>query len=183
MAFEVDRVTTPARPRRAIVCSVLFLALTVLLARDLTRRRTSDPLGPRIAPEGWHVSFRAPRQFRWGGQTADVVVLLWRQATLQIFRIDARVADGPAELCAFLLHQVTGAPVTAPLAGARSAATHLGAHVAAECATPDGTATARTVVPQRKEAYAVLLLTRGAPIDDSLYRLFDLTCLSFEFAQ
>lgn len=62
MALEVYSSAKPAIRHRAALLSMLVFAITASLAAGLSYVRSNSPLGPRIAPQGWGVSLRLPRQ-------------------------------------------------------------------------------------------------------------------------
>lgn len=192
MVIQIHNGAKPVLPRRTLAFSVLLLALTSMLAADLTGRRAGDPLGPTLTPDGWNLSFRPPKRFVPGDAVRTRIgdALLFygpleqgAAEALAIWRINEGIVEGADGTCTLLLGQFgSPSPDAAPISGGTSNGTPLGPLPAAERISRERTTVARAVVLATGEIHAVSLQTQGAVINDQMYRLFDLTCRSIEYA-
>ena len=190
MVVELYNGTKSASATRARVLSIILLALACVLAAMMSWSRGRQPLDIRIEPPNWRISFRPPKRFTQGElvQTsfAEVIALFGvtthgAGARLAILRLHPSVADDPATLCAELVRQYAFVP---PHEGLSPVAGHTGAKLgpfdAVQTMAPSRSAVARVAALPTGIRYAVALAVDGEPIDDDLFRLFELTCASIE---
>jgi len=191
MPVEVYGQAKPASPRRALGASVALLLLAALLAAAMTRARGGDPLGPRVRPEGWLASFRAPRRFQgedYGLRDIGLPYIVHGKtragslATLAVYRVDGPSFRSATALCDSVIRAHLGFPRGLwPTRRLTRLDRKLGPEPAAEIIDSNAGGVVRAVVLPGGEAYAVWLGVEGPAIDRSTFRLFDLTCQSFEF--
>lgn len=191
MFVEVYGQEKPAKPRRALGASAALLMCAGVLAAQMSRTRGGDPLGPRIQPDGWAASFRVPRRF-----AADEVGLReiglpyiahgqlrsGRLATLAVYRIDELPFDSAKAVCDSVIRSHLGFPgVWRRTRREMRPDRRLGSEPAVEIWDADAGGLVRAAVLSSGEAYAVWLGVDGPEVDSHTYRLFELTCASFEF--
>ena len=190
MALEVYTASRPSIPLRAWLSSILLLASVCGLAGWMTWSRSGDSLAPRVEPQDWDISFRPPRRFeplatvattpgyaidyRTPTASGDVAELMFR-------RIEAAQNLDADEICnlilrphASLLLAVFAAPPTRTIE-------KLGPSDAVQVHYPGIPMVVRAIRLQNGYGYAVSLRVLGGPIDEPLYRSFDLTCRSVDF--
>ena len=185
MVVEVHTAGKPAVPGRALLTALTLFLLACSLAIGMTWRRWADPLGDRVRPPTWEISFRPPRRFQpytpegWPQDGIRRFVGVTRRgapAVLAFWRID----DVRNEAASKIAEQVLKAwdlrgPVAPPSVG------FVGPYKGAEMRGPQGTTIVRAAVVHPSRALAVSLdVDTDVPIDDRFYHLFDLTCRSIE---
>ncbi len=191
MAVKVYAPSTPIPARRTLFFTIVLFGLVSALAGSMAVQRGSDPLGPRIAPRGWAMSFRIPKGwipgtpvpggsvtvFPFHGQSADRTPV-----DLAVWQIDEQLSGGPTEICSLILRQY-GAPGSettlggVPVTGRKA----FGSIPGVEAMGPNGSTVVRAVVLDRRVGYAMSLNAGPSTIDKALYELFDLTCRSVEY--
>jgi hypothetical protein len=175
-----------------LVVSVLLLLFACALAAEMTWLRSHEPLGDRMRPAGWGVSFRPPRGFKaytpnglslpgiqqFLGATAQGAPVL-----LGVWHIEEPPSDEALPVAIGVLQEYT------PLWLGESrmpqttwASEAIGPLEGAEILSPEGATLVRAAVADESFAVAVTLNLRNGPIDPRLYELFDLTCRSIELA-
>jgi hypothetical protein len=185
MVVEVYTAGKPAIRGRALLISIALFVLACSLAIGMTWHRWADPLGDPVRPPAWEISFRPPRGFRpdtpegWPQHGIQRFVGVTRRgapAVLAFWRIDDVRNEAASKIAEQVLKawDLRGA-VAPPSAGA------VGPYDGKETRGPEGTTIVRAAVVNPSLALAVSLdLGADAPIDEDLYRLFDLTCRSIE---
>ncbi len=182
MLIEVHTTGKPAVQGRAMLAAVALLLGTGALAGHMTWHRATHPLGQRISPPGWGLSFQVPRSFsspppqvwiprgtrHFVGPTGQGTA-----ATLAVMLVD----DAPADTdCAIASWAVGADGHTTPAAACNTE--RLGSLDGAELLAPQATRIARVAAVSQGRALVVLLDVSPTTIDDPMYRLFDLTCRS-----
>jgi hypothetical protein len=185
MVVEVHTTGKPAVRGRALLISIALFLLACSLAIGMTWHRWADPLGDRVRPPTWEISFRPPRRFQpytpegWPQQDIRRFLAVTQQGTpaeLAFWRID----DIRNEAASQIAEQVLKAwdlrgPVAPP------SAEPIGPYDGKETRGPQGTTIVRAAVVNPTLALAVSLdVDTDVPIDDRFYHLFDLTCRSIE---
>lgn len=180
----------PENSVRTIPVSLALLALAVILAGAMSHARSGDLLGARVQPGGWTVSFRPPRRFQsqqFGAAPLDLPYIahgrtrFGDKAILAVYRLDATGFADPTAVCESVIRSNSDLQSGDWLTGRRLRSDRrIGGNPAVEIALREMGIVARAVLLPSGEAYAVWLGVEGAPLDDNTYRLFDLTCLSFE---
>jgi hypothetical protein len=189
MVIEVHTREKPAIPHRTWVFAVMSLVLASLLAGVMSRTRGGDPLGQRIEPTGWLISFRPPRwsgawefgatlfgpAFRFHSPTAEGGV-----ATLVVYRIEGPEV-GAAAVCDRILRADLGLrPKPVGWARFRGLDTQLGPFRAVEMFDPIVNRVVRAAEFGSAGVYAVSLKVQDGQIQPQMYHVFDQTCSSIE---
>ena len=193
MLIEVYGSEKPAKPRRALLASILLLAGTCALSAAMTWERSGGSLRAPIRPEGWDISFRVPTRFQPGepvrtrlgpaypffGRAAD-----GRAMVLAVRRLANEDDQTPSELCKAVMRQqrpFARSLVEAVLGDTETiSAKSLGPLPGAEIVDPSQATVVRAAVHYNGRGYAVSLSVEAWPIDSRLYRLFEATCASVE---
>ncbi len=189
MVIKVHTREKPAIPHRAWASAFVLLLLASLLAGVMSRTRAGDPLGQRIEPADWLISFRPPRglgawefgatlfgpAFRFHCPTTE-----GRVATLVVYRIEDRKVE-PTAVCDRILRADLGLQPK-PVGWQRFTGldTQLGPFRAVEMFDPAVKRVVRAAEFGSAGVYAVSLKVQGAPIRSEVYRLFDQMCSSIE---
>lgn len=192
MLIEVHTREKPAIPRRAVISSILLLALATALAGTLTWRRSAPSVHTRIRPHGWSVSFRPPPgsygpQIRPTGSGSQavfgVLTPAGNEAYIFVRRIDPAPSNDPREVCDLLLREIAeiGPHVRRPLPMVWIDK-QIGHHDAVEVWEPVLGAAVRAAVFDDEEVYALTVRVAAGPIDPDTYALFERTCTSMEYA-
>jgi hypothetical protein len=190
MIVELYNATKPASAPRALISSLLLLALACVLAAIMSWTRAGEPLSVRIEPTGWPISFRPPKGFTPGdlvGTPLGELIPLrgmttgGSRARLVILKLDPDMADHPAPLSTEL---ALGYAFKEPLDDLASLPAPerapLGPFDGMETLVEPLSTVARVASPGAGVGYAVALSVNGEPIDEDLLRLFDLTCRSIK---
>jgi len=154
----------------------------------MAARRADDPLGPRLQPEGWRISFRAPKQFLRGESTDPSIVpflgppVLGVQPVLVFWQVAVPGSKTDAAISAEILreHGMDPGPVDEllePPAGSGA----LGDRTATQAGRPDGPAMVRFMRYDDGSGYAVSVSVSDGTIDDELYHLYNSSCESIEY--
>ena len=107
MIVELYNATKPASAPRALISSLLLLALACVLAAIMSWTRAGEPLSVRIEPAGWPISFRPPKGFTPGElvrtRLGELIPLRGMttggsRARLVILKFDPDVANHSASL-------------------------------------------------------------------------------------
>ncbi|MBI4718998.1 MAG: hypothetical protein HY763_14420 [Planctomycetes bacterium] len=190
MVVELHNMTRPARPGRAIASSVFLLLVTVGLAAQMSAARGRDPLVRAVSPPGWLISVRPPKHFRLGEEvhTRKAVALPFfgraasgAEAVLALWRVEQMDGGSPRSAAELILGRHDAEEGSHPVDARESEAKPLGPREGAELFSWDRTTVVRAAVFRRGDAYAVSVSLEDRPIDEDLYRLFDLTCRSLEY--
>ena len=192
MVVEVYSPIKPAVPHRAVILSVLLLALVSLLAASMVWQRSGDDLGPRVGPDGWRASFRPPKRFFPGelihGEKTAFLPFYSRGpggtvAELVVWEIGVEGSVEPGVICT-LIRTRYASQFGLAILGNRDviAPSRLGEVEGVEHRDPRGETVVRAVVLDGAGiACAISLNVKGERISERLYELFDLTCLSVEY--
>jgi hypothetical protein len=191
MVISVYSPSKEALPRRALVSTLLLLGVVSLLAAEMSWHRTSNPLGSRVKPGGWAVSFEPPRG--WGAgppaPAGNPVALPYhgitrtgQPAAMVFWRLEKPLKNDLPMICATILdqHDVFLPPDLQAIGYGEKRATLCDVE-GLEQIGPHNQAVVRAVMLSTGEAYAVSLSIEGATIDDHTYRIFDLTSQSVRF--
>ena len=191
MVLEVHSGHRPAQPGRALWVSALLLGLTLVLAGSMSAARARDPLGPRVAPEGWPISFRAPRSFHLETplQTAHgPAIFMLGVATnarqmLMIRLIPSRRGGQGMDWVRSMITLDTAdeTPLeTMPRGASGEESKFVGPFEGVEAHDSEGTVVSRAAAGPDGVGIAVTLTVEGVSIDPATYRVFDLVCASIE---
>jgi len=190
MPPTLDSLKKPADKLRTMPAALALLVLALALAATMSRTRGKETMGARIRPGGWTASFRPPRRFRseqFGAVPVDLPYIAHGRtrsgadAILAVYRLDASAFADPTAVCDSVIRSNLRLRSGDPLTARRVRLDRrIGSEPAAEIALVDAGIVARALLLPSGEAYAVWLGVAGTPMDDDTYRLFDLTCLSFE---
>ena len=191
MLIEVHTQEKPAKPARAWLAAAGLLLVAGALAADMTRRRSADPLGARIEPPGWTVSFRTPNVSEPGTVVQTVLGPVYQfrhptqpgRFTMTVQRLTPEASGTPLDVCFQVLRSRGAGPaslfdVQGPLPAILTK--DLGPLAGAEVHDLRSGTIVRAGVGNDGEGYAVTLNTRNASISPRLYRLFDRTCASVQ---
>ncbi len=190
VALEVYSATRPAVPMRAWFSSLFLLVLASGLAGWMSWTRSGEALATRFAPPGWDISFRPPMRFELlplaKVPSAHAVVFQaptpsGGSAELVFRRFEPRPDLDADEVCNQVLRPhssiwlaVFGSPPTRTIE-------KLGDLDAVQIHYPDLSLVVRAVVRPGGPGYAVSLRLENDPLEEPMYRAFDLTCRSVEF--
>lgn len=190
MVVEVHTAGKPVVPGRALLASIALLLSACALAAGMTWLRSGDPLGHRIKPPGWEISFRPPRRFQpvdateWRVAGICRFVGLSRQGAmvaLDLWRIDDAGDEEASTVATRVLRQyalLQHGDLREPAATWSEEA--FGPFEGMEAVAPQGAIVVRAAIVDRDLAFAASLSVRDGLVDDHLYRAFDLTCRSIE---
>lgn len=193
MMIEVHAGGKPAVPYRAWVASVVLLFGVSGLALTLIFDRTGRFLQDRVSPAGWHISFQPAKAFELVGPESDVSSGVRRYrlvsqrggiAELAFWRVDARDGLNAVEVCDQVLQRTHLSwlraffPDPAPIASVEA----LGGIRSDQILDPTIPMVVRAVVLNGGWAYAVSLRVEGASMGQRLYRTFEATCQTIEYA-
>ncbi len=190
MPAEVYSAIKPAAAYRSWVISLFLLLLASALAGDMATRGSGGwRAGDLIKPEGWEMIFRAPAQFeeinpdpqRFGAtyvfehRDANGILIqltFWRMRAegATAFKVARTILEESRSWFSLFL----GPPPTKSVG-------RLGNRDALEVLDPAVPLVLRALVWESGWAYAVSLRVEGAPIDEKLYALFEMTCQSVQF--
>lgn len=183
MVVQVHTAGRPAVPRRALLTSIVLLSLVGALAAGMSHLRSRQPLGRRITPPGWQISFRSPRRLRsepfQGPAGLDVrrfvgVTRRGEGAVLALMQIDGVYRDGEAQVVALNASELLGIRAR----GADWFPASFGSVEGVETLGSHGAAVVRTAIVDSGVVYVAILNTPNRVVDEDAYRLFDLTCRS-----
>lgn len=190
VAIEVYTTSRPAVPLRAWISSILLLISVCGLAGWMSWRRSGDSLADRVEPKDWYISFRAPTRFEplTPGATAPAYAIAYRTSTaagemaeLVFRRIEAAQNLDAGEICNLLLRPHASLLLAVFAAPPIRTTEMLGPLDAVQVHYPAIPMVVRAIRLQNGSAYAVSLRVVGGPIDEPLYRSFDLACRSVDF--
>ena len=160
------------------------------LAGWLAWSRSGEFLAPRIEPLGWGVSFRPPARFEpvTPEVTAPAYAIAFRTPTasggvaeLVFRRIEASSNVDAGEICNLILRPHSSLLLSIFAAPPTRSAEKLGPLDAVQVHYPGIPMIVRAIRVDRGFGYAVSLRVEGCPMDESLYRSFDLACRSLDF--
>ena len=160
---------------------LLLFLLACALAAGMTWLRSGEPLGARISPPGWEVSFRPPRRFRpdplpeQAGLDLRVFRGVTRQAVLAFVRIEG-AHDDEARGGALRVLEMLGLRVSETSWSPEP----FGPFEGAETLGLYGATVARVATVDSGLTYVAFLNTPDGGIEEYSYHLFDLTCRSVE---
>ena len=191
MAVELYNATKPGTPTRALVYSIILLVFAAALAAVMTWNRTGEPLAPRLKPDGWRLSFRPPKRLLPGDPvTTSVGAVLpysgrmksGEQVVLDIHRFFTNSIHDPAAAGALFVREYSlGRSRRGTWPALTPTPANLGPIEGIEIHAPQVSTVVRAAVRDGGIGYAVVLAVSSGAINDSTYRLFDLTCQSIEF--
>jgi hypothetical protein len=186
MTLEVYTAGKPAIAHRTWVSACLLFLLVSSLAAWMTWNRSGRLLAERIHPAGWTISFQLPVQFRPierepGRLRFHAVGFFESPPELTIQKAMVIRGTTAVSVCDAVLR-----PHVSWLRGflgppATSSVELLGSRRALELHHPTVAMAVRAIVLDSGEAYAFALRVKDRPIDEPLYRLFDLLCRSVEY--
>lgn len=195
MTIEVHSTGKPAIAGRATIIMALVAMGTLALAGWFAHARGSDPLGARMTPEGWSVSFRPPREFtprhllvshvlgpaiRFSGPCGN------GECELTYWQIPLRELID-AETLAGLVAQSTRAWTWSDLVGRRApseaAPAMLGTMRGAEIVNESEGTQVRAAAMSPTIAAAVALKHPPVPLNSKLRDAFDASCRSLELTR
>lgn len=193
MAIEVYSATTSTPPLRTVAVTVLLFAATCLLAASMSWRRAGETLGPRLEPQGWGVSFRPPKRFIQTelSQTeiGSVMLLSGEGANLAVWRMSPPGDVDADDLCILILQQYEAAAAWGTRTHSQppsqsdlppAANEPIGSRPAVERFSANHKVVVRATM-EGGPGYAISMVVISAPLPADAYRVFDLTCKSFEF--
>jgi hypothetical protein len=190
VALEVYTASRPAIPLRAWLSSGLLLALVCGLAGWMSRSRSGESLGTRVEPQGWDISFRPPTRFEL--LTPDLptpaYAIAYRTPTasgavaeLVFRRIEAAQNLDADEICNLILRPHASLRFAVFAAPPTRTIEKLGSLDAVQVHYPGIPMVVRGIRLQNGFGFAVSLRFEGGPIDEPLYRSFDLACRVIDF--
>jgi len=199
MLVEVHSTVKPASPARAWATASLLLIVAGSLAASLTRSGSGHGLlGDRIEPQGWDITFHPPAMFQEADSPPEHFSSTYRfqhvrhegdLVELVFWRVRAERGATPLTVCRDVLDSAESWLTI--LFGPRRARTEapIGNRKGLEVQNPAIPMVVRALVLDHGWAYAVSLRAQRsadvdgprAQIDESLYRLFDLTCRAVRF--
>jgi hypothetical protein len=191
MPVEVYSTVKPASPARAWATASLLLIVAGSLAASLTRSGSGHGvLGRRIEPQGWDITFHPPAMFQETDSSPERFSATYRfqhvrregdSVELVFWRFRAESGATAWTVCRDVLNSAE--PWLTILFRSRRTRTEapIGDRDGLEVHNPAIPMIVRALVLENGWAYAVSIRVRGAPFDEPLYRLFDLTCRAVRF--
>ncbi len=191
MPVEVYSTVKPASRVRAWATASLLLIVAGSLAASLTRSGSGHGvLGDRIEPQGWDITFHPPAMFQEADSSPEHFSSTYRfqhvrreggSVELIFWRVRAESGATPLTVCRDVLDSAESWLTI--LFGPRRTRTEapIGDRDGLEVHNPAIPMIVRALVLENGWAYAVSIRLRGAPFDEPLYRLFDLTCRAVRF--
>ncbi len=191
MPAEVYSTQKPASPVRAWATSILLLAAAVTLANSMSRSGLGmGVFGERIEPEGWDIAFRPPANFRPVESSPELFSSTYSfeysgreglTVALTFWRLHALDGTTALDVCREVLnHSKSWLTILFGPPRTRTEA-RIGERPGVEIHDPAIPMIVRAVVLENGWSYAVSFRLHGALFDESLYRLFDLTCHTVQF--
>lgn len=190
VALEVFTASRPAIPLRAWLSSTLLLASVCGLAGWMSWSRSGDSLAARVEPQDWDISFRPPRRFEplTDNTRAPAYAIAYRTTTasgetaeLVFRRIEAAKNLEADEICNLILRPHASLLLAVFAAPPTRSIEKLGPWDAVQVHYPGIPMVVRAIRQQNGYGYAVSLRVEGGPMDEPLYRSFDLACRSVDF--
>jgi hypothetical protein len=191
MPVEVYSTVKPASRVRAWATASLLLIVAGSLAASLTRSGSGHGVfGDRIEPQEWDITFHPPAMFQQVDSSPDHFSSTYRfqhvrregdSVELVFWRVRAQSGATPLTVCRDVLDSPE--PWLSILFRPRRTRTEapIGDRNGLEVHNPAIPMVVRALVLENGWAYAVSIRVRGAPFDEPLYRLFDLTCRAVRF--
>lgn len=178
----------PASPIRTWLMAAALLGVATTLAVSMSARGLkSGTWSDRIEPVGWNVSFRSPPAFVPADSPPEHFASTYRflypspnGTSLELVFWRLRVPEGATTLqvCREVLdtaeswvNRLLGPPRT-------RIDSRLGGKEALEIHSPSAAMIVRATLLNDGWAFAVSIRAVGAPVDEVVYRLFDMTCRS-----
>ena len=190
VAIEVYTAGRPAVPLRAWLSSILLLASVCGLAAWMSWSRSGESLAARFEPLDWGISFRTPRRFeplnpdlptpayaiayRTVTASGDMAELVFR-------RIEAAQNLDAGEICNLILRPHASLLLAVFAASPTRTTEKFGSLDAVQIHYSAIGMVVRAIRLQNGFGYAVSLRVVGGPIDEPLYRSFDLASRSVDF--
>jgi len=190
VAYEIYTAGRPAIPLRAWLSSIFLMGSVCGLAGWMTWSRSGESLGARVEPQDWDISFRPPRRFEPlnGVATTPAYAIAYRTPTasgemveLVFRRIEAASNLDAYEICNLTLRPHASILLTVFAAAPTRSTEKLGPLDAVQVHYPGIPMVVRAIRLQNGNGYAVSLRVEGGPIDEPLYRSFDLACRAVDF--
>jgi len=190
VAIEVYTASRPAIPMRAWLSSIVLLASVGGLAGWMSWSRSGDALAARVEPQDWDISFRPPRRFE--PLTADVTTpayaIVYRTPTASgemaemVFRrIEAAKNLSADEICNLILRPHASLLLAVFAAPPIRTIEKIGPLDAVQIHYPAIPMVVRAIRLQNGYGYAASLRFEGGPMDEPLYRSFDIACRSVDY--
>ena len=190
VAFEVYTASRPAIPFRAWLSSIFLLASVCGLAGWMSWSRSGDSFAARVEPQDWDISFRPPRRFEplTAAVTSPAYAIAYRTPTasgemaeLVFRRIEAAANLDADEICNLILRPHASILLAVFAAPPTRTIEKLGPLDAVQVHYPGIPMVVRAIRLQNGYGYAVSLRVEDGPIDEALYRSFDLACRAVDF--